>query len=99
MQLEMEGAIRVEDRWYCPYVDCGQLMELQGAAELQPDERARCRACGKDVCLWCRTPTHPDLTCGENRVRSMPCGDLVAVMWRPCLSMAVTRCRGVTSTM
>ena len=38
------------------------------ADERGPNTSAECPACHSLLCMWCRTPWHQGLTCGEAKV-------------------------------
>ncbi|KAG8933603.1 hypothetical protein FRC02_011525 [Tulasnella sp. 418] len=53
------------EKIYCPHPSCSALVEVPDVPGL---EEATCPACQRMICVKCKTPWHPALSCAENKL-------------------------------
>lgn len=60
-----EAAISEKDKFYCPFNDCSALMMLVAAREGEKVvcTDAKCHHCKRSICIQCKAPWHPDMSC------------------------------------
>ncbi len=67
LQVEAEGSIPSDLRFYCPNPHCSAPIQLD-KSKAQPNDPLNCAACSTKICIFCRVEWHKGFTCEEYQV-------------------------------